>query len=76
MKSFLKNNDFYIISIGAIPAAILRWEINQIIIVNLELQDDYGFNSLQLAYEIHRPVYLKAEPFVSMKKIEELLQNQ
>ena len=45
---------------------------NQVIIMNLELQDDFGFNSLQLAYEVHRPSYLKIEPFVSMKKIEEL----
>ena len=34
MNSFLKNNDFVIISIGAIPAAIFRWQIDQIFIVN------------------------------------------
>ena len=34
MKSFLRNNDFFIISIGAIPAAIFRWQIDQIFIVN------------------------------------------
>ena len=33
MKSFLKNY-FLIISIGAVPAAILRWQIDQIFIVN------------------------------------------
>ena len=34
MNSFFKNNDFVIISIGAIPAAIFRWQIDQIFIVN------------------------------------------
>ena len=35
MKIFLKNNNFFIISIGAIPAAIFRWQIDQIFIVNI-----------------------------------------
>ena len=35
MKTFLKNNNFFIISIGAIPAAIFRWQIDQIFIVNI-----------------------------------------
>ena len=34
MYSFLRNNSFIIISIGAVPAAILRWQIDQIFIVN------------------------------------------
>ena len=34
MNTFLKNNFFYI-SIGAVPGAILRWQIDQIFIVNL-----------------------------------------
>ena len=33
MNRILKNN-FIIISIGAVPAAILRWQIDQIFIVN------------------------------------------
>ena len=35
MKSFLIKNNFFIISIGAIPAAILRWRIDQIFIANI-----------------------------------------
>ena len=35
MNSFFKNNNFFIISIGAIPAAILRWQIDKILIVNI-----------------------------------------
>ena len=34
MNTFLKNN-FFIISGGAIPAAIFRWQIDQIFIVNI-----------------------------------------
>ena len=34
MNTFLKSN-FFIITIGAIPAAIFRWQIDQIVIVNI-----------------------------------------
>ena len=34
MYNFLRNNSFIIISVGAVPAAILRWQIDQIFIVN------------------------------------------
>tara|TARA_Y100001968_G_C19251101_1_gene664446 strand:- start:202 stop:555 length:354 start_codon:yes stop_codon:yes gene_type:complete len=34
MYNFLKNNHFFLISIGAFPAAILRWQIDEIFIVN------------------------------------------
>ena len=34
MHIFLRNNNFIIISVGAVPAAILRWQIDQIFIVN------------------------------------------
>ena len=34
MKSFLRNNNFLIISIGSVPAAIFRWQIDHIFIVN------------------------------------------
>ena len=34
MYSFLRNNSFIIISVGAVPAAILRCQIDQIFIVN------------------------------------------
>ena len=35
MNRISRNNDFYIIAIGAVPAAIFRWKINQILIVNI-----------------------------------------
>tara|TARA_B100000945_G_C19903000_1_gene377030 strand:+ start:181 stop:525 length:345 start_codon:yes stop_codon:yes gene_type:complete len=35
MKYDLKENPFFLISLGAIPAAILRWQIKEIFIVNI-----------------------------------------
>ena len=35
MFNFLKKNSFFVISVGAFPAAILRWQIDQIFIVNI-----------------------------------------
>ena len=35
MNNFLKKNTFFLVSIGAILAAILRWQVSQIFIVNL-----------------------------------------
>ena len=31
----IKNNTYFLISIGAIPGALFRWQINEIFIVNL-----------------------------------------
>ena len=35
MVDFLKNNKFLFISIGAFPAAIFRWQIDDIYVVNI-----------------------------------------
>ena len=35
MYYFLKNNNFFLISLGAVPAAVFRWQINEILIVNI-----------------------------------------
>ena len=42
--------------------------------INLEIQvsDDYGFTDLQLAYEVQRPAYLQADPYVAMFNINDL----
>ena len=49
MRRFLKNN-FFIISIGAIPGAIWRWQIDQIFIVNIIGCFILGFiNSLNIS---------------------------
>ena len=35
MYFIFKKNTFFLISLGAVPAAILRWQIDEIFIVNL-----------------------------------------
>ena len=35
MDNFLIKNNFLLISLGAIPAALLRWQIDQIFVVNI-----------------------------------------
>ena len=35
MHKFLQVNEFFLISIGAIPAALLRWHIDGIFVVNI-----------------------------------------
>ena len=35
MNSFIKNNNYLIVSIGAMPAAMIRWQIDHIFIVNI-----------------------------------------
>ena len=35
MSNFLKKNKFFLISIGAVPGALFRWQIDDIFIVNI-----------------------------------------
>ena len=35
MDIFIKKNTFFLISIGAIPGALFRWQIDEIFLVNL-----------------------------------------
>ena len=35
MSIFIKKNTFFLISIGAIPGALLRWQIDEIFLVNV-----------------------------------------
>ena len=35
MNKFFSKNYFFLISIGAVPGALLRWEIDEIMIVNI-----------------------------------------
>ena len=44
------------------PAPIITLGNNQIIGFDIEIEDDFGFENLQLAYEIIRPDYLNVEP--------------
>ena len=50
MKELLRYNNFYILSIGAVPAALIRWQIDQILIANIIGCFLLGFiNSLALS---------------------------
>ena len=51
------------------PAPIIEIGGEQTIPVRMNIEDDFGFTKLQLAYEIHRPVYIDAEPKISMFNI-------
>ena len=35
MEKYLKKNNFLLVSLGAIPGAIFRWQIDEVIIVNI-----------------------------------------
>ena len=35
MNIDIKNNSFFLISIGALPGALVRWQINEMFLVNL-----------------------------------------
>ena len=40
------------------PAPIIEIGGEQTIPIRMNIEDDFGFTKLQLAYEIHRPVYI------------------
>ncbi len=51
------------------PPPIIELGRNQTIPMRFTIEDDYGFSNLQVAYEIQRPSYFKAEPFISLFSI-------
>ena len=54
------------------PDPVIELGNNMSIPFHLEIEDDYGFSDLQIAYEIRRPVFLEADPYVAMFTILEL----
>ncbi|MEC9475281.1 MAG: DUF4175 family protein, partial [Candidatus Neomarinimicrobiota bacterium] len=52
------------------PAPIIEVGGDQLISILMDIEDDFGFSKLQLAYEIHRPSYINAEPKISMFNID------
>ena len=52
------------------PAPIIELGGDQLISILMDIEDDFGFSKLQLAYEIHRPAYIEAEPKISMFNID------
>ena len=54
------------------PAPMIELGNDQSVPVHLEISDDYGFTELQLAYEVRRPAYIQADPYVAMFNISDL----
>ena len=54
------------------PAPITELGSNMSVPFHLEIEDDYGFSDLQVAYEVRRPAFLEADPYVAMFTITEL----
>jgi len=54
------------------PAPLTELGSNMSVPFHLEIEDDYGFTDLQVAYEVRRPVFLEADPYVAMFTITEL----
>jgi len=57
------------------PPPVITLGNSQLIQYEIEIEDDYGFNNLQLAYEIRRPKYLGVEPYIAMFRIPDLNQD-
>ena len=54
------------------PPPFIELGSDQSIAIHLEVEDDYGFTELQVAYEVRRPTYLQADPYVAMFAIHDL----
>ena len=54
------------------PNPVLELGDDQIIPINIKIMDDYGFQDLQLAYEIRKPAYLQNDPYVAMFSINDI----
>ena len=52
------------------PPPIIELGSEQIIPILMSIEDDFGFSNLQLSYELERPNYIEAEPFISLFNIE------
>ena len=51
------------------PAPITELGNDQTVPLNIKILDDYGFQDLQLAYEIQKPAYLQNDSYVNMFSI-------
>ena len=62
------------------PKGDIELGTDQALLIDLELQDDFGFNSLQIGYEVNRPKYLKRTFYFNKKipnlRLDSLLQIQ
>ena len=56
------------------PAPIVELGTDQLIPIHLKIEDDFGFSTLQVGYEIQRPSYIEDESLISIFPI--YLENQ
>lgn len=54
------------------PSPVTELGSDQSIPIQLEVEDDYGFSDLQVAYEVRRPSYLQTDPYVAMFSLYDL----
>lgn len=48
------------------PERLFELGRNQSVLLQVQIEDDFGFSNLQVAYEIHRPAYIAIEPLLSL----------
>ena len=48
------------------PHPIVDLGDDQIIPIHLDIEDDFGFSTLQIGYEIRRPAYIETDPVISV----------
>lgn len=48
------------------PPPIIELGSHQLLDLQVNIKDDFGFSTLQVGYEIHRPSYIQAEPILSI----------
>jgi len=51
------------------PEKIYELGSDQSLPMHLQIEDDFGFSQLQVAYELHRPAYIAIDPLLSLFKI-------
>ncbi|MEC7926902.1 MAG: hypothetical protein VX767_01560, partial [Candidatus Neomarinimicrobiota bacterium] len=58
------------------PHPIIELGDDQTIPVHLDIEDDFGFSTLQIGYEIRRPAYIETDPVISVFKAPGIIPNK
>ncbi len=58
------------------PLPIIDLGDDQIIPVHLDIEDDFGFSTLQIGYELRRPAYIETDPVISVFKVPDIVPNK
>jgi len=60
------TEDFYPDITVLQPERLFELGSDQSVLLEIQIDDDFGFSNLQVAYEIHRPAYIAIEPLLSL----------